>query len=108
MSAAEAYPDWMEALAQAIATGDPLLFATDVLGFLMPGVPNPDRLSQLDLRLTKVLRFGRTRVQAMFDVYNVFNADAVLSALGAYGPVFLRPAIVMGGRTFKFGGQVDF
>lgn len=67
-----------------------------------------DRLSQLDLRLTKILRFGRTRVQGMFDIYNVFNAAAVLATNGAYGPAFLRPASVMGGRTFKFGGQLDF
>lgn len=47
MSAAEAIT-WEEAFAVSIQTGDPLLFATGVLGFLMPGVPNPDGHHQLE------------------------------------------------------------
>ena len=44
----------------------------------------------------------------MFDIYNVFNAAAVLTINGTYGPAFLRPAGVIGGRTFKFGAQLEF
>jgi phage terminase large subunit len=65
--AAEQYPSWMEALAQAIATGDPLLFATDVLGFLMPGVPNPDRLPQLEPWQVVALRKFRKAWRRRFD-----------------------------------------
>ena len=39
-----------------------------------------DRLNQLDLRLSKVMRMGpRYRLQANFDVYNVFNASSMLT-----------------------------
>lgn len=42
-------PDPRElAWAEATRTGDPLLFATGVLGFLLPGDPNPDSLHQLE------------------------------------------------------------
>jgi len=34
----------------------------------------------------------------VFDIYNVFNAAAVLTINGTYGPAFLRPAGVIGGR----------
>lgn len=40
---------WQIAWAQAVQDCDVLLFATDVLGFLRPGVPNPDDLPQLEL-----------------------------------------------------------
>jgi hypothetical protein len=65
--AAAAYPEWLEALAQAIATGDPLLFAVDVLGFLMPGVPNPDRLPQLEAWQVVALRKFRKAWRNRFD-----------------------------------------
>jgi phage terminase large subunit len=39
---------WAIAWAQAAETGDALLFATGVLGFLMPGVDNPNRQHQLE------------------------------------------------------------
>jgi hypothetical protein len=71
-----------------------------------------DRITQLDFRLTKVLRFGKARVQGMFDVYNVFNAAAatgVSSAFPAAAPAFwLFPYQIMGGRLFKFGAQFDW
>ena len=105
----------------ACGAADPCsaVYTTIQPGVTIGGTPTPillvapntvfeDRLSQLDLRLTKILRFGRTRVQGMFDIYNIFNAAAVLTTIGAYGPAFLRPAGVMGGRTFKFGAQLDF
>jgi len=38
-----------------------------------------DRHNQLDLRIGKVLRYGRTRTSLNFDLFNVTNADTVLS-----------------------------
>ena len=50
----------------------------------------------------------RVRLRANVDVYNVLNARDVLSEVPAYGPQWLRPTTVLGGRLFKFGGQFDF
>jgi hypothetical protein len=66
------------------------------------------RLAQLDVRLTKVFRFGGTRLQGMFDVYNVLNANTVLAVNGTYGSAWLRPTGLLGGRLAKFGAQFDF
>jgi hypothetical protein len=60
------------------------------------------------LRLTKIVRLGRARVQGMFDAYNVLNAGTVLSSVGTYGPAWQRPAAILGARLFKFGAQLDF
>lgn len=66
------------------------------------------RLTQLDVRLTKVFQLGRTRIQGMFDIYNILNGSAVLGINPRLGPSFLRPASVQGARLFKFGAQFDF
>ena len=71
-----------------------------------------DRITQLDLRLTKVFRWGKARVQGMMDVYNVFNAAAATGVSASYpaaAPAFwLFPYQIMGGRLFKFGAQFDW
>jgi hypothetical protein len=71
-----------------------------------------DRITQLDLRLTKVVRLGRARLQGMVDLYNVFNAAAatgVSTSFPAAAPAFwLFPYQIMGGRLFKFGAQFDW
>jgi hypothetical protein len=68
-----------------------------------------DRITQLDLRLTKVFRFGGARVQGMADVYNIFNAAAATGVSTRYaGPFWLFPYQIMGGRLFKFGATFDW
>jgi hypothetical protein len=66
------------------------------------------RLNQLDLRLTKRVRLGRTSVQGMFDIYNVLNASTVLGANNQFGPNWQRPTQLLTGRLFKFGAQLNF
>ncbi len=68
-----------------------------------------DRMSQLDLRFTKVFRFASNgRVKAMIDLYNVLNGNTVLSVNNTYGAAWQRPLTMLPGRLFKFGAQVDF
>ena len=44
----------------------------------------------------------------MFDVFNVFNANAVLSQNNTFGSAWQRPQSILQGRLVKFGVQVDF
>jgi hypothetical protein len=67
-----------------------------------------DRLNQFDLRLARIFRQNRYRVQLMVDVYNVFNQAPVLSYNNTYGPEWLRPTDVLQGRLVKIGGQFTF
>ncbi|MEQ1896055.1 MAG: carboxypeptidase regulatory-like domain-containing protein [Vicinamibacterales bacterium] len=78
----------------------------------VPLIPNntlfEKRYTQLDLRLTKAFRFGKARLQGMFDVYNVMNTDSVINSITRYGPTWLTPTRILGARIFKFGTQVDW
>jgi hypothetical protein len=49
------------------------------INLITPGDVWGDRVNEFDLRVAKVLRFGRTRVNAGIDVFNVFNSAAVLT-----------------------------
>ena len=44
-----------------------------------PGDVWGDRVNEIDLRVAKILRFGRTRTNVGLDLYNVFNSSAVLN-----------------------------
>jgi hypothetical protein len=67
-----------------------------------------DRLNEVDLRLAKTLRFGRARVQATAELYNAFNTRNTQAIVSTYGPTWLQPATILGGRLLKFGGQFNF
>jgi hypothetical protein len=82
--------------------------ATDRIGLLEPFTRYEDRVTQLDLRLTKNLRLGRTRLQGNFDVYNIFNGNTVTTVNTRYGAAWLTPMAFQDGRLFKFSGIVTF
>jgi hypothetical protein len=67
-----------------------------------------DRINQVDVRLSKILRTGRSRYQFNFDAYNLSNSSAVLWVNSTYGPNWLSPTSTLDGRLIKFGIQYDF
>ena len=67
-----------------------------------------NRLTQVDLRFSKTVTIARTRIQGMFDIYNLFNQNDVLAINTRFGPSWLRPSNVLGARLFKLGAQVNF
>jgi len=66
------------------------------------------RINQLDLRATKLLRFGSRRLQANFDAYNVFNVNTPVTLFGTYNARWGQPTQVLDGRLVKFSAQLDF
>jgi len=67
-----------------------------------------ERINQLDLRLSKILRIGSRRVQGNFDIYNLTNGSTVLNMIQVLGPTFLQPTQILPARLFKLSLQVDF
>lgn len=65
------------------------------------------------MRVAKILRFGRTRTNIGFDVYNILNlAPVILYNLYNQGFVpggnWLVPNVVLTPRFLKFSAQIDF
>ena len=72
-----------------------------------PGTMYGERLNQVDLRVGKILRFGRVRSALNLDVYNVFNANRVLTMNNAFA-TWQRPTSILLARFAKIGVQLDF
>ena len=70
-----------------------------------------DRINQVDFRLSKIFRSGRTRTNIGIDIYNAFNSAAVLSRQQTFSPTssaWLTPTGVLAARFAKVSGQIDF
>jgi hypothetical protein len=88
--------------------GRPLNAPTALVNFISPGTMYDPRINQVDLRLSKGLKVGRTSLQLTASSYNLFNTNVAMAINNSYGTTWLQPTIVMQGRLFKFGGQIDF
>jgi len=72
-----------------------------------------DRLNQVDTRLARSFSFGKLRVQAIAELYNVFNNRPSQGNNNTYTAAgtksgWLTPGALLGGRLFKFGTQINF
>jgi hypothetical protein len=85
--------------------------ASRAVNLLVPGQLYGDWVNQVDLRLGKNLRFGRTRTLVAIDVYNLTNANPGLTynqAFGADGATWLRPQTLLMPRFVRFNMTFDF
>jgi hypothetical protein len=93
-------------LGRALSGGAPNVTANIV----EPGVLYGDRVNEIDLRLGKIIRFGRTRATVGVDIYNLLNSAAILSYNQTYiaGGAWLGPTSEMSARFAKLSLQFDF
>ena len=80
------------------------------INLVEPGSMYGDRLNQLDFRVAKILRFGRTRTTVGVDLYNVLNSSAILTYNNVFVPggPWLQPISVLTGRLARISAQFDF
>jgi hypothetical protein len=96
------------------------------VALIKPGTVFDQRQNQLDIRIGRILRFGRTRTALNFDIYNVTNDNTVLSrnntlsktagngianqVLQADGlpHTLWAPTTILQARFFKVGATFDF
>ena len=70
-----------------------------------------DRRNNLDFRVAKILRFGRTRTQVGVDIYNLTNTDVVQRGPTTFVPTstaWLTPTGIQPARYVKISAQFDF
>ena len=60
--------------------------ANVTVNLIQPGTMYGDRINQLDIRVAKILRRGRTRTVLALDTYNALNSSAVLAYNNAFVP----------------------
>jgi len=84
--------------------------ANVTVNLIEPGTKYGDRINELDLRVAKLLRFGRLRATLSADIYNLMNAAPILSYNEAFipGGAWLLPTSIMTARFARLNVQVDF
>jgi len=75
---------------------------------LLPGQMYTPRLTYFDVRVAKVLRFGRSRTQVGFDLYNLFNSNTATAQNTNYGATFLATTAIQDARLARFNITMDF
>jgi hypothetical protein len=78
------------------------------VALIEPGTMFGKRQRQLDLRFSKRIRIGRTRLTGNLDLSNILNGSAVTSLNTTYGPLWQVPSAIQFGRFAKLGAQFDF
>ena len=66
------------------------------------------RVTQVDMRVAKLLKFGRTRTNVGFDIYNLFNSNVPIGYVTTYGATWRNPNSVLDARFAKVSAQFDF
>jgi hypothetical protein len=92
--------------------------ANVTVNLALPGAVYPERLNTMDMRISKILRFGRTRSNVGIDLYNMFNSNTGTVFNGTYGQLttnglantapWLRPTSILNARFVRFNATVDF
>jgi hypothetical protein len=62
----------------------------------------------VDLRVSKGFRTGNVRIEPTLDLFNVFNNNAVTSAVTTIGSSLGRPSAIVMGRLLRVGGRIVF
>lgn len=85
--------------------------ANQTVNLLRPGELYQDRLSAVDMRFAKILRFGHRRVDVGVDLYNLFNASTTITynqGFGVDGATWLRPQAILNPRFVRFNATLNF
>ncbi len=91
-------------LGRPLSSGIPVEF----LNIVEPGEKYGDRLTSIDLRFGKVLRYNNTKTMINFDVFNLLNANTTERYQLTYGTTYANPLSIMSARFFKISAQFDF
>jgi hypothetical protein len=100
-------------LGRPISGGQPNV----TVNLLKPGDLWGDRVNEVDFRVAKIVRIGRTRTHVGIDIFNVLNSSAILTynqtfnpniAAGSGSAAWLAPQRVLTPRFVKLSAQIDF
>ena len=80
------------------------------VNLIAPDTIFADRRNNIDFRVAKILRYGRTRTQVGVDIYNLTNTDVVTSYNQTFvaGGAWLTPTAIQPARYVKISAQFDF
>jgi hypothetical protein len=83
--------------------------ANVTVNLIAPGSRYGDRVNQIDFRVGKILKHGRSRTLIALDVYNALNSSARLTYNNSYVPggAWLQPLTILTSRFLKVTAELE-
>ncbi|MEP7119109.1 MAG: hypothetical protein ABI880_16095, partial [Acidobacteriota bacterium] len=94
--------------AQAAAAGVTMTRATQTVLLSQRGDERFDNVTMVDLRLSKVFRFGTRSLTPQVDVFNIGNADTTVGNNATVGSQYLFPSEILSPRIIRVGFSLNF
>ena len=97
--------------ANIVGLGRPLSSGATTVSYnlIEPNSLYGDRVTQVDIRFSKVFRTGDgSRLSINFDMANALNRNDILGATGTYGAAWQTPTGILDPRLYKLGLQFDY
>ncbi len=82
--------------------------ATVLVPLVAPNTLFEARITRLDLRVSKIFKVGRSRLQLNLDAYNALNSSKILTVNSTFDARWLQPNTVIDPRLFQVSGQLSF
>ena len=86
----------------AVCTG------TATIQLIAPLTMFEPRRNRTDLRFSRIFKIGGASIDGELDIYNILNANDVLSMLTSYGANWQRVNEILAGRFVKLGARINF
>jgi hypothetical protein len=81
--------------------------ANATVNIVAPGTMYGERLNEVDLRLSKLFKYNRTRWTINLDLFNALNGNAVNSLSSNYSN-WQQPQGILAPRLAEISGRLDF
>jgi len=94
--------------AGALAQGIALTRATQTITLSDRGDERFPGVKELDLRVSRSIRFGARRITPEINFFNIFNAAPIVNLTNGVGSAYLAPAEILAPRIIRVGFSVDF
>jgi hypothetical protein len=94
--------------AAAAAAGVTLTRASQTIFLSDRGDERYPAVTLIDLRISRIFRFGARRIEPTFDIFNLGNASTVVGTTVGVGSTYLVPNSIVSPRIMKIGFNVSF
>ena len=92
----------------ARAQGLTLTRSSQTVSLSQRGEERYPNVTMFDIRLSRTFRFGERSISPQFDIFNLTNADTVVSHTVAVGSSYLSPAEILSPRIIRLGFSLNF
>jgi hypothetical protein len=94
--------------AAAAAAGVTLTRASQTIFLSDRGDERYPAVTLIDLRISRIFRFGQRRIEPTFDIFNLGNASTVVGTTLGVGSTYLVPNSIVSPRIMKVGFTINF